>query len=213
MRSILTVTTAPTVTRLTTLDRIKAELNITGTANDVLLGAKLDEATSDIEAHLGGTLSRAAVSETMWAALGENSWTEYLTLERWPVASIASVTVDGVVLDSTLYRLDPDTGLLYRLDPAGFPCIWIWCKAIVVAYSGGYLLPGESGRNLPRVLEAACVDLMLAYWTNRGRDPLIKTEDVPGLGRVEYWVGAVGESGELPPSVTAKIAPYRRPSI
>ena len=208
MRSTVEITVAPTVTRLTTLQRVKEELSIEGSASDGILGAKIDEATSDIEAHLARTLSRATVTQTLWNV----GYSEYILLRRYPVASIVSVTVDDIAVDSDEYRLDGDSGILYRLDASGYPCAWWSCKSIVVVYAGGYLLPGETNRNLPPALESAAVDLVSSYWSSRGRDATVKAEDVPGLGRVEYWVGAVGESGELPPSVVTKISPFRRPS-
>jgi uncharacterized phiE125 gp8 family phage protein len=209
MQSIATVTTAPAETDLTTIERVKAELNMTSvdTARDNLLGYKIAEATSDIEAHLGRVLCRAGLTERFW---GDPGCAEYLILARAPVASITSVTVDGVAVSSTEYRLDGASGILYRLDASGYPSIWEWCKDIVVVYVAGYIVPGESGRDLPEALEAATVELVASYWSSRGRDPTVKAEDVPGLGRVEYWVGAVGKAGELPPSVDAKIAPFRR---
>lgn len=209
MRSILTITTAPSVTKLVTLDRVKAEFSITTSANDAILNSKIDEATSDIEMHLRRDLSRATVSQTFWSD-GDHC-ANCLSLERYPAPSITSVTVDDVEVDASEYRLDGDAGLLYRLDSSGYPCVWIWCKSIVVIYAGGYLLPGETGRNLPPVLEGAALDLVQSYWSARGRDPLVRSEDVPGLGSVEYWVGAVGEAGELPPSVVSKISHFRRP--
>lgn len=209
MRSIVTITTPPAATRLTTLERAKLELGITGSENDALLGAKIDEATSDIEAHVRRTLNRATLTETFWGGRG---CAEFLTLDRMDVASITSVTVDDVAVDADEIRLDAEPGVLYRLDANGYPCIWTWCKSIVVVYVAGFLLPGETGRNLPPSLEGAAIELLQSYWLSRGRDPLIRSEDVPGLGSVQYWVGAVGESGELPPSVVSKISPFRRPS-
>jgi hypothetical protein len=207
MRSIVTVTAGPNVTKLTTLDRIKTELEIADNSKDVQLGQKIDEATSDIEAHLGRTLSRATLQETFW---GDGSCLEYLVLNRAPVASVTSVTVDDVAVSSNEYRLDADAGILYRLDASGYPSVWIWCKSIVIVYVAGFLLPGEIGRNLPPAIEAGAIELLQSYWLSKGRDPLIRAEDVPGLGSVQYWVGAVGEAGDLPPSVTSKIAPFRR---
>lgn len=207
MRSIATVTTPPSVTKLVTLERVKLELDITTSAKDVLLNAKIDEATSDIEAHTARTFARASFSEIFW---GDPNAAEYLILARAPVASITSVTVDDVLIDATEYRLDAETGQLYRLDASGYPCVWSWCKSVVILDSGGFLLPGETGRDLPPALEGAAVDLVTSYWVNKGRDQTVKSESVPGLGDVEYWVGAVGEAGELPPGVVAKISPFRR---
>jgi uncharacterized phiE125 gp8 family phage protein len=209
MNYTVTVTTAPEATRLTTIDRVKLELDIEDSESDALLGAKLDEATSDIEAHIGRTLSRATLTQTFW---GEPYCTEYLMLDRRPVVSVTSVTVDDIAIDASEYRLDKDTGQIYRLDTSGFPSFWSWCKSIAIVYSAGYLLPEQDGRTLPHALEAAAISLVSSYWQSRGRDPLVKSEDVPGLGSFEYWVGSVGESGSLPPDVESKIAPFRRPS-
>lgn len=207
MRSILTVGTAATVTRLATLDRVKLELDITGTSKDEILGAKLDEASADIEALLGFVVARETVTETFWFEATDVA-PEYLTLDRTPVASIASVTVDGVA--TTYYRLDDVAGQLYALDSNGYPCRWYFCKSIVVEYTGGYLLPGQSGRNLPVGIEGATIELMTDYWSAKGRDPSLKSEEIPGVISQSYWVGTVGDAGELPPRVQMKIAPYRR---
>ena len=71
-----------------------------------------------------------------------------LFLERTPVSKIVSVTVDDLALDPTEYRLDPKAGLLDRLTPDGYPRSWCFYKSVVVAYSGGFTLPGQDGRNL-----------------------------------------------------------------
>lgn len=207
LRSIVTVTTAPGETKLTTLARVKQELEITDGANDALLESKIDEATSDIEAHLGRTLARATLTETFW----DGFYADYLLLDRAPVASITSVTVDDVVVAAGEYRLDDKAGILYRLDASGYPSFWSWTKSVVIVYAAGFLLPGEAGRNLPPAIEAGAISLMQSFWQARGRDSLVKSEEIPGVMRVDYWVGAVGEAGELPPDVVMKIAPFRRP--
>lgn len=212
MRSIATITDAPDPEEavLTTLENVKEELHIAEsvTTYDDILTRKIREATSDIEAHLGRVLSRATLSERFW---GDPGCSEYLILARAPVASITSVTVDDVALTASDYRLDPDTGQLYRLDSSGFPSFWSWCKDVVVVFVGGYLISDDPEEaTLPPVLEAACIELVSSFWQSRGRDPLVKAENIPGLGSFEYWVGAVGEAGNLPPSVDAKIAPFRR---
>ena len=210
MRSIATVTTAPDYTALTTLDRVKLELDIESTDTDAILTAKINEASSDIESHLTRDLPRAGLTETFW---GDPFCAEYLMLARWPVAEITSVTVDDVEVDAAEYRLDDATGLLYRLDASGYPCVWTWCKDIVVVYAGGYLMPEDTSPTLPASLEGAAVELVASYWLSRGRDPRVRSESIPGLGEVAYWVGAVGSAGDLPPSVVSKISPFRRAQI
>lgn len=207
MRSIATVTTAATVTRLTTLATVKEELSITTSADDAVLGRKIDEATSEIEAHLGRSFRRETLTETVW---GTDGCADYLVLARAPVVSVTSVTVDDVLIAASEYRLDGEAGILHRLDASGYPSFWSWCKSIVIVYAAGYLLPGESGRTLPYALEAGALSLMASYWQSRGRDPMVKSEEVPGVQSVQYWVGSVGESGDLPPDVVTKIAPFRR---
>lgn len=212
MRSVVTITTPPDETRLTTLERVKVELSVTGEGSDDQLRAKIDEATSDIEAHIARTLCRATITETFWPS-GGVICAEALILSRYPVAEVVSVTVDGDAVASTEWRIDVEAGLLYRLDASGFPSFWSACKAIVVVFEGGYRLPGEDGRDLPPAIEAAAISLLNSYWQARGRDPMVRAEDIPGLGSVQYWVGAVGEAGSLPPDVVSKIAPFRRPQV
>lgn len=207
MRSITTITTPPERIALTTVERVKAELNITTDANDALLAAKILEASSDIESKLSRSLARAGVTQRFW---GDPGMVEFFSLDRYPVAEVASVTVDDVLVDGEVL-LDSGAGLIYRLDTSGHPCAFTWCKSVIVVYTGGYELPGAENPDLPADLQAACVELMTQYWTARGRDPSIRAEDVPGLGSTTYWVGAVGASGELPPTVMSKIMPHRRP--
>jgi hypothetical protein len=46
------------------------------------------------------------------------------------------------------------------------------------------------------------------------RDPLLKSEDIPGVLSQTFWVGGVGEkSNGLPLDVETLIAPYRNPAI
>lgn len=209
MRSILSVTTAATETKLTTLDRVKAELSISGNDNDLILNAKIDEASSDAEASLGFVVPRATVSETFWHS-EPMEFIEYIVLNRAPVTSIDSIVIDDVAIDSSLYRLDADLGLLYALNATGFPWFWYFHKSIVVNYTGGYLLPGQANRDLPVGIEGAVVDMVQSFWLAKGRDPLLKRVDIPGLVSREWWVGSVGEAGELPPGIVTKLAPFRR---
>lgn len=210
LRSIATVTGANVNKALTTLERVKAELGIAGSASDTVLQAKILEASSDIEAHLGRTLRQETLSEVFWGLRGEVG---ELVLARYPVASVVSVTVDDEPVDLAEIRIDGAAGLLYRLTEAGLPACWRFGKSLTVVNVAGYRMPGEAGTDLPPALQAACIELVTSYWSARGRDPLLRAEDVPGVGRAEYWVGAVGAAGTLPASVLSKIEPFRRPVI
>jgi hypothetical protein len=129
-----------------------------------------------------------------------------LFLKRTPVSAIASVTVDEIVLDPSAYCLDPDAGLLDCLSPDGIPCAWCFCKSVIVAYTDGFILPGQDCRN---GIEGPVVALVSDYWASRGRDPALRSESIPGVIDRQFWVGAVGDSGLLPPRVLASIAPFR----
>lgn len=213
MRSIVTVASPASITALTTLDRVKQELSISGSGSDAILQAKIDEASDDIEAALGFRVVRETAEETFWYEQYDLPPTS-LTLDRTPVASIASVVVDGGdPLDGARYRLDPKTGELFALDASGHPCVWLFCKSVVVTYDGGYILPGESNANLPKGIEGACIALVSSFWASRGRDPTLRSEEIPDLISATYWVGAVGEDGELPPDIVSKLAPFRRVAV
>src|SRR5262249_40930765 len=178
MNRIVTVIAASNETALTTLERVKQELSISGSESDALLTRKIDEASSDIEAHLARTFRRETLTETVW---GNPGCAEYLVLERWPVVSITSVHVDDVLVPAAEYRLDPEAGILYRLDASGYPCVWVWCKKVVIVYVGGYLLPGQTDSDLPPAVEAGAIALVQSFWLSRGRDPLVRSESVPGV--------------------------------
>lgn len=213
MRSILTVT-APAAEpyMLTSVARVKLEHDITVETYDNLIEAKIKEAGSDIQAYLRFVVARESVRET-FRPDGEGGYAAFLLLNRTPVASIASVTVDDVVLETSEYEVDAKAGILHRLDLSGYPCPWEACKSIIIEYTGGYALPDDTASDLEPAIEAGCLELVSQFWLSRGRDPLIRSEEVPGVMSVQYWVGAVGEAGQLPPSVISKIAPFRRPSV
>lgn len=212
MRSIVTVTSAATSNKLTTTARVKQELSITSAEHDELLGRKIDEASSDIQAYLNFNLARETVEQTFWLE-DFDDMPAALLLDRTPIASITSVTVDGVAIDSSYYRYDAKTGELFKLDESGYPCRWLFCKSVIVVHVGGYILPGQDGANLEPAIESAAISLVTLFWLEKGRDQSVKSVEIPGVIRTDYWVGSVGEEGELPPGVVSKIARFRRAAI
>jgi uncharacterized phiE125 gp8 family phage protein len=223
MRSVVEIVTPSESELLTTLERVKRELSITSDASDEILEDKISEASSDIAQAIPQRLPREGVRETFWHDEGAHHWRTphhrgnpmqtTLFLRRTPVVKIDSVTVDDIALDPNEFLLDPDAGLLDRLSSDGIPCAWSFCKSVVVAYTAGFILPGASGRNLPRAIEGAVIALVSDYWASRGRDPTLRSESIPGVIERQFWVGAVGEAESLPPRVLASIAPFRRPAL
>ena len=222
MRSVVQIVRPAASELLTTLARVKSELRITSGADDEVLKAKIAEASSDIQAAIGFRLPSEDAVETFWhddhhrlrhASHARDAAGTTLFLTRTPVSTLASVTVDDALLDPSDYRLDPGAGLLDRLSSDGLPCAWRFCKSVKVAYTAGFILPGASGRNLPYAIEGAVVALVSDYWASRGRDPTLRSESIPGLIDRQFWVGAVGDPGLLPPRVLASIAQFRRPAV
>lgn len=213
MRSIVTVSEAATNTQLTTLATVKAELGITDTSNDTALGRKIDEASAMIVSYLGYPLSQEIVVQTIRA---DNSCeaAAALYLERTPIVIISSVVADGVTLDDSEYDFDAKSGALYRLGASGV-CDWRFSQ-IAVTYTGGYVMPADevypypAGDRLDQGIESAAISLVQSLWFWKGRDPLVKSEDIPNIRSVTYWVGDTGRPGELPPDVISKLAPFKR---
>lgn len=182
---------------LTTLETAKAELGITDNSQDDKLTRWIHEVSGQINARINRVLGRETVKETF--DIGWQGSLDPLPLQRWPVAFIDSVTAATVLLGTTEYTFDKASGLLYRKYGR-------WVGETVVQYQAGYQLLGE----LPYDLERACL-LLLKYRQAAGsRDPMIRSESVPGVYDVTYWVGNVpGSDASMPPDVADLLAPYK----
>jgi hypothetical protein len=124
------------------------------------------------------------------------------------VATITTVTVDGSALGAAESEVDPVPGLLYRLEDDRAR---LWAPGVVVVdYVAGWILPGEANADLPADLQQAVIDLAKGLWFRAGRDPRVKSEEIFEVHRVDYWVGAMGETGDLPPEVASVFDAYRR---
>jgi len=184
---------------LTVLATAKNELRIAqaDTSQDAELTRWIHEASSLINSQVNRVLGREKVRETF--ECGYSGHIGGLSLSRYPVAIIDSVACSTQSLATTDYRLDANKGLLYRNFGR-------WTGEVVVNYQAGYQLLGE----LPYDLERACLQLMRYRQTSALRDPSIRSEEVPGVYNVSYWVGVVpGSDAAMPADVTSMLAPYR----
>ncbi len=198
MRKFLEVITPATSLDLTVLVTAKEHLGVTGTALDAKIQNWIKQASDAIASHCSRVFGQETVKETFFVDLDADS----LVLERYPIASISSVTVDGVALAGTEHIVDKAKGILSRVDGDSLKN---WTKGKVeVTYLGGYVL--LSG--LPYDLEQACLKMVQYAYTQGSRDMAAKRVEVPGVMTVDYWVGAMGTAGELPPDVATLVAPY-----
>lgn len=214
---MLEVIEAAATTALTTLERVKLSLGISDDADDEFLEMQIADQSDYVCAYCN-----VAMADDGTRTLGLETLEEMLTLpmlSRLPVVEILTITDgNGEPYDPADYLINPVSGrfvgpasdrwmnLVYNYTPPPIP--------MIVRYKAGWLLPGDEGRNLPLVIETGCTSLISTARAGRGRDPLVKAEDIPGVLRTEYWVGAVGGSAAggsgLPPEIASRLSPYRR---
>src|SRR5262245_46241075 len=206
MRSKLVIEEPAESKNLTVLQTVKAELGITTDEKDAVLEGLISQASDIVAAYCDRVFARETVTEHFWPE--RRSWYENwdaLVLSRTPIEEIISVTHDNSILTTGDYEVDTNAGILYRMTALS---VFDWCvhTSVEVQYTGGYLLLDD----LPRGVERATILLVKDYFYSGQRDPRIKTESVPSIYSVDYWIGATGPAGELPPDVVALLEPYRR---
>lgn len=211
MRSIVTVTAAAAGIDLTTLAAVKTELGISDKTADARLSGFVTSASRVIATHCRRVFGRETVTETFrqdrkWPVA--DFFPDELLLTRSPVVSIASIVEDtDPALAAGDWEADLTTGVIYRLNDDA-QVRWKASK-IAVAYTAGWLLPSESGRNLPEDIERACIMLTSLMWFSKDRDPKVKEEVVQGVGSTAYWVRGENETSIMPIEVLSLIDPYR----
>lgn len=132
-------------------------------------------------------------------------------LSRWPVQSIASVVETINSAPTTLvanvdYLLDAVRGQLIRLNLLGNPRPWP-AHNLVVTYAAGYA-------PLPADLIGAVASWIKAVRASRTRDPMLRSQNVPGVYEAAYWFGAgPGNVSGIPQDVTAILDNYSVPLI
>lgn len=213
----LQVTGAAAATELMTLAALKAVLGITGSGDDAELELVRDRVSAAICSYCNLspdqtgaiTFGRETMTAT-WLTSGEWRGGRLLLPWRIPVVSITSVVEDGTTLAGTDYRVLPMQATLERLD-GDYPGCWS-CGKIVVTYVAGYLLPDETGSTIPADLQDAALHEATARWRARGRDPTLRSENLPDVYQ-QSWAasgGALTMDGGVLPETAARLARWRR---
>ncbi|MGC2853951.1 head-tail connector protein [Novispirillum sp. DQ9] len=192
---------------LTTLATVKADLGIAGddASLDAFLTRAIEAASGRIEGHCGRTFGVRAASETFRLERCKPR----LLLSHWPVTAVEGVTVDGITVPEAERSVE-DGIFLRRLDADGDDSLWPAGK-VVVAYTAGYVLPGDDGANLPAAVEQACIDLVRIRYHGRDRDPALRSESVDGVYTASYRDAVSVDA--IPDGVADALAPYVRVHI
>lgn len=195
--TVSVVTPASTVD-LVDLESVKAYLQITGDDQDARLGALISQASDSFADYLGRPLALQTYRERQTVTgriLGIN-------LSNGPVVSILSASVDGVAWTGTLDECDVERDGARIMASAFLPPRQL-CFArpviVEVIYVAGFLLPGMEAVEKPAnsllpwqetplrpALSGGCLSTIQMLLYGAGRDPLLKSENVQGVGSTSY---------------------------
>lgn len=215
MSDLLAVVTPASVASLTTLATVKSELSITDSGLDAQLQNLIDRASAVVARACGGRVfGQETVSETWrdarqhWYSRGMTRYGAPLILTRAPVSSGYTVTEQGTALvDGTDFEVDTAAGLVWRLSGG---CRTDWClRPLVIAYTAGWLLPGQVGRNLPADIEDVCLELVRRGYHGATRDSSVVMDLTEGVGRIQYAPNA-GAPMAVDDELLQRLAPYVR---
>lgn len=211
---ISTVTTAASNFDLTTLDAVKLELQLEGSADNAWLSRQIRGVSAAVANYCNRVFAVETVSDRFQVAkdvpdvLVPASRTA-LQLSRFPLTGNPTVNENGTTLTiNTDFLVDRAKGLLYRLDSQQKDVEWLtW--PVTVTFSSGYTLPGTDNYTLPLDLEDLVIQLIKDRYAARQLNPRVKSEDVPGVGRTDYWIGAI----EADPMIQSALTQYRTPVV
>jgi hypothetical protein len=198
-----TVTLAATERSLVTLADLREQLRIkpADTANDAWLTKVIGRTSRQAEAYCNRIFPQQGYTDTFTGgATGEIG--EPLILGQAPVdPTTCAVWIDGAALvNGTDFGLDQNAGLVYRLTD---PMRWTSTTSLMCIYTGGF-------DPIPDDVQQAVLDLCVGENSGRGRDPMLRAQESPGLGRQEFWVGGLPGGATIPQDIAALLNPYKR---
>jgi hypothetical protein len=204
MKPLFTVVAAPASDRtLISLDDLREQLQVkaTDTANNVWWQKVIARTSRQAERYCNRIFVTQSYVDNFRAQVSGQTG-EPLILSQAPVVPTSIiVTIDTVTLAAgTDYGLDQYAGLVYRLTP---PMYWTSETSLAVQYTAGFA-------PIPDDVQQAVLDLCTMDNSGRGRDPMLRASETPGLGRQEYWVGGLPGGALIPQDIAGLLNPYRR---
>lgn len=205
----ITVVTPPSSTLLTTTQRFKDELGVTGSTDDTIIGRFIERASSAIEAYCQRKFAQQRIIETMKSSGGT-----VLLLARYPVVTLHEVEYKSTTVAASKYFLDDAASGILANPTDG----WIRTSELdyAIDYTYGYVLPSFSSGtvDLPMDIEQACIEMAKTLYLSRRRDPNLVSEYIPQVYSARYnGSNSLGGALGLPASVISLLEPYRRRRI
>lgn len=151
MRQYFTVADADDLaSELVSLEDAKTDLGITSDDEDESLTSQIARISKAVADYCDRIFALAEVTEVFVFDLGETFVARQpLVLRHYPIASIESVSVDGVEILSDGYEYDQASGRIWLLSGA-------WSGRVEVEYTGGYDLPDAA----PAALQWAVIEAL-----------------------------------------------------
>ena len=203
MRPLYTVVVVPASERnLVTLEDLREQLRVRpgDVANDAWLAKVIARASLAAERYCNRVFALQTYQDTFLAGMTGMTG-EPMVLSQAPVDPTSlEVLVDGGVIAAQDYALEPLAGHLWRTGP---PQAWVNAAGQSVVYDAGFPV-------IPPDVQQAVLDLCTMENSARGRDPMLRATESPGLGRQEYWVGGVPGASLIPQDIASLLNPYRR---
>ncbi len=201
---MLTIATPNTDRSLLTLAELRAAVGVSDGSKDaalVPLGEYVSAMiTSACKVAKSGVIPPTLRLETVTETFLFKSLQKSLVLARRPVVELVSVTQTDSLLSETEYSLDAASGILYRANVAGYYTMpngpWGWWPAgnTVIEYSAGY-------EGVPADLKYAAIKFVQAENTTGSRDPNLKSLEISGVSRREWWVSDRQVTSSVPGEV------------
>lgn len=192
--------TAPTGLVVSVADA-KLHGHVDSSAEDALVQTMIGTATSLVEAHMRRTVTLTRTLEDVFRSTPE---VDEIRLGRGPVTAVSQVAAyadDGTetVLDSSLYGVDLDDGVVYLRDGGSWPLGTRGRSAFIVRYVAGY----ANGAAVPDAIRQAILQTVGHLYENREGQGSEAFIDGPGVER-----GGGKPLAGLPPGVTMNLAPF-----
>ena len=225
---MLTVIAPASYEALATLESVKAELEISGTADDAVLTTMLRQASADIVRYTNRRWAAERVREVfttyepygVYEPQGVPWGSQYptamdgafakvapLLLQRTPVLEVISVEEAGVAVPPTSYALDPEEGIIHRLAD-GWRSAW-WVPLVTIEYVGGY-----AQADIPGDIQRACTDLVKLRYFSRSRDPALRSERILNVIDSSYTAtSSAATKRGLPIDIAQRLDEHRRRAL